>query len=108
MNFLGWRTDTELRKIMTDRGASNQIRQRAAYELYKRQWPVCSVPGCRGIGEETWATVPVCCNCKDTLTTQQLNYYAEMIVAEDRTLIYRLAHKMPWRLKTDWRRDLSG
>lgn len=101
MNFLNWRTDAELLQIINDESLDYDIRIMAQEERMRRQWPSCKIPGCKRFGIHTWATIPVCETCKQTLTIEQLNYYAEKIPPEDRTLIYLIVPYMPWR-REEW------
>ena len=97
MNFLNWRTDEQLLGIINNESLDYDIRIKAQEERMRRRWPSCKIPGCKRFAQQTWATIPVCQYCKETLTTEQLDYYAEKLLPEDRTLIYSIAPYMPWR-----------
>lgn len=108
MNFLNWRTEAELRQIIADETLDYDIRIKAEEERLRRQYPSCKIPGCQSIAKTTWATVPVCECHKETLTTEQLDYYAEVIKKGERTLIYTIGPYLPWKRGAAWQEPGSA
>lgn len=99
MNFLRWRTDKELRTIVSNTELDMDIRVRAQSELFRRTLPGCSMPGCSHSATEQWATVPVCKGCKSELWQEQIDFYSFQIVPAERVMMYKLYPFTPWGRK---------
>lgn len=96
MKFLNWRTNQELLDIINDDKVDPHFRMNAAVERIYRTTKPCKVPGCDNRADTTWATLPICLQCRDRIKIEQHNYYSHRCTAAERTVLNKLKPLIPW------------
>ncbi|MFK7695392.1 hypothetical protein [Paenibacillus sp. HJGM_3] len=57
---------------------------------------VCSVPNCKKVAHESWATVSVCYGHRDEIEDEFVKYYAKKIGADERETYLSIYRLTPW------------